>query len=95
MKSKLTIARAGGGTGGHTFPIKSLLTYLQQSPHYCERVAHHYRLGNVGSLEAKTAQALQKEIKNLTFLTISSGKRRREKSFSALWKNLRDLCKFS
>lgn len=42
-------------------------------------------------MEAEQAQTLQKDIKNLTFLPLFSGKWRREKTLSALLKNLWDL----
>ncbi|MDO4713251.1 MAG: hypothetical protein Q4B28_00920 [bacterium] len=92
MKS-YKIARAGGGTGGHTYPIQSLIQYTEATPFFQGKVSKHFRFGTAGSLEEQTAHQLQKEIKNLTFIPILSGKRRREKTISALANNLWDLCK--
>lgn len=42
MKS-LNIARAGGGTGGHVFPIKSLIQHLQTRADLQAKVAQMFR----------------------------------------------------
>lgn len=88
---KLNIAWAGGGTGGHVFPVKSLIQQVEKISKYAEKIDQQYRFGTKNSMEADQAFELQKNIKNLTFLPIFSGKWRREKEFSALLKNLRDL----
>lgn len=90
----LNIARAGGGTGGHVFPIKSLIQHLQTRADLQAKVAQMFRFWTAQSLEQETCFELQKTIKNLTFLSIFSGKFRREKSFSALLKNGRDFFLF-
>ncbi len=94
MKKPITIARAGGGTGWHIFPIKSLIQHLQTRPELKKKVAKMLRFGTAKSLEQATCTDLQKEIKNLTFLPILSWKWRRERWFYALLKNLRDLFLF-
>jgi UDP-N-acetylglucosamine:LPS N-acetylglucosamine transferase len=57
MKKKLKkiIAMAGGGTGGHVFPIRSLLETLLKTPAYASQVENVYRFGSSASLEAQTA----------------------------------------
>lgn len=55
----LRIAMAGGGTGGHVFPIRSLVDFLKQHPSYDERIEKLYRFGSRNSLEQKTCQDLQ------------------------------------
>lgn len=92
MKKKITILRAGGGTGGHTFPIKSMIEYLDKYHH--EHIAQHFWAGSDQSLEQNTALALKKKVKNLTFFSLLSWKWRREKDWGALLKNIRDLFKF-
>lgn len=72
MKKPLTLARAGGGTGGHVFPIKSLIQHLQTRPELKVKVAHMLRFGTSKSLEQETSHELQNKIKNLTFLPILS-----------------------
>ena len=71
MKS-LNIARAGGGTGGHVFPIKSLIQHLQNNPDLKGQVAQMVRFGTSNSLEQETCSELQKNIRNLTFHSIYS-----------------------
>ena len=66
------IARAGGGTGGHVFPIKSLIQHLQNNSDLKEKVAQMFRFGTLNSLEQETSSELQKSIKNLTFHAIYS-----------------------
>jgi len=39
---KHRIAMAGGGTGGHVFPIKSLIDYLAQTPTFSKQVEAIY-----------------------------------------------------
>ena len=91
----LNIARAGGGTGGHVFPIKSLIQHLQNNPDHRDNITQMFRFGTKKSLEQETCSELQKTIKNLTFYPIYSWKRRREKEIWALIKNIRDLFLFS
>ena len=91
----LNIARAGGGTGGHVFPIKSLIQNLQTHSDLKGKVAQMFRFGTSNSLEQETCFELQKSIKNLTFHAIYSWKRRREKGIWALIKNIRDLFLFA
>lgn len=92
MAKKINILRAGGGTWGHIFPIKSMITYLDK--YYHEKVGEHYWCGSLSSLEEKTARELKKQGINLTFLPLSSWKRRREKGVCILLKNLKDLFSF-
>ncbi len=91
---KITIARAGWGTWGHVFPIKSLIEYLNTSNH-AKEVEKMYWFWKKASLEEETCKTLQKSINNLFFLRINSWKRRREKSIWAFIKNIKDLFLFS
>ena len=68
--TQITIARAGGGTGGHVFPIKSLIQHLQTHSDLKGKVAQMFRFGTSNSLEQETCSELQKNIKNLTFHSI-------------------------
>lgn len=92
MKKQVNILRAGGGTGGHVFPIKSMIEYLDK--YHKTSVWEQFWCGSIGSLEEKTTLFLQKEIKNLTFLPLLSGKWRREKGLLAFLRNVWDLLRF-
>ena len=43
MQKKIRIAMAGGGTGGHVFPIKSLIDYLEEKPDFSSKIDHIFR----------------------------------------------------
>lgn len=58
---KLRIAMAGGGTGGHVFPIKSLLQFFHSHESYHHRVQKLYRFGSKKSLEEKSCREIQSE----------------------------------
>lgn len=96
-KQPLNIARAGGGSGGHVYPIRSLIMYMMT---YSDHPVHHYRYGSAESMELRTFTELHK--KNhisdtsyvLDFVLIWSGKMRREWSLHALILNMRDLFLF-
>ena len=47
---------AGGGTGGHVFPIRSLLETLFKTPTFASQVENIYRFGSSVSLEHQIAQ---------------------------------------
>ena len=64
MKKKINILRAGGGTWGHTFPIKSMIQYLDK--YHKEQVWDHFWAGSKRSLEEKIVSDLQQQ--NLTVL---------------------------
>ncbi len=84
---------AGWGTGGHVFPIKSLIEFLKQHPSYDERIEKLYRFGSKKSLEMKTCQDLQDRDTEhkLQFVSISSWKYRRETYRKSRLKNIPDL----
>lgn len=84
---------AWGGTWGHTFPIKSMIQYLDK--YHQDEIWEHFWAGSIDSLEQKTADELKNKMKNLTFLPLFSGKWRREKGIIALYKNIIDLFKFT
>jgi hypothetical protein len=46
------------------------------------------------SLEKQIATTISEKIKNLTFIPLFSGKRRREKTVSSLMKNILDMFRF-
>ncbi|MDR0651477.1 MAG: glycosyltransferase [Candidatus Peribacteria bacterium] len=51
----LNIAMAGGGTGGHVFPIRSLLETLFKTPSFASQVDKMYWFGSHNSLEEEIA----------------------------------------
>ena len=84
MKKKINILRAGGGTWGHTFPIKSMIQYLDK--YHKEQVWDHFWAGSKRSLEEKTVSDLQQQMKNLTFLPLLSGSGGEKKDYNLFWK---------
>jgi UDP-N-acetylglucosamine--N-acetylmuramyl-(pentapeptide) pyrophosphoryl-undecaprenol N-acetylglucosamine transferase len=99
MKQKLKIAMAWWGTWGHVFPIKSLLEYLAHHERFAEHVEHMYWFGSKDSLEKtifdslKNAHSKEKWY-DLTFVSIFSGKYRRETILKSRIKNIRDVFLF-
>lgn len=96
MKKKLNIAMAWWGTGWHVFPIKSLLEYLFQHKTYNSYINHIYWFWSKKSLEYKVFQWIKENNKkeNLQFVSIFSGKYRRETYLKSRLKNIKDLFLF-
>ena len=92
---KINIAWAWWWTWGHVFPIKSLIQYLQSHEEFKKDVDTMVWFWKKWSLEEENYQQLKKNIPNLSFHSISSWKRRRERSISAICKNLWDLVLFT
>ena len=84
---------AWGGTGGHVFPIKSLIQFLDKRPVYLKQIANIYRFGSPESLEYTVTKELQQETR-LTFVPICAGKFRRETRRRSRLKNVRDIFLF-
>jgi len=92
---KLTIAMAGGGSGGHVYPIKSLIQFMASQRDYRNHVKAVYRFGKAKSLEEKEFLSLDvKKQLPVFFVTILSGKLRRQKERRARIQNLRDVFLF-
>lgn len=100
-QKKLNIAMAWWGTGWHIFPIKSLLEYLAQRKTLTSKIQHIYRFGNKHALEntifqwLKNAHNEDKKWYTLGFVSIYSGKYRRETFLKSRIKNIRDLFLFA
>ena len=86
----MNIAFAGGGTGWHVFPIKSIINYIQNNEEFASKFENIFWFGEKESLEQKIAN----EINWVKFVPMISGKLRREKSPIAIAKNVIDLFKF-
>ncbi len=71
---KLRIAMAGGGTGGHVFPIRSLIEFLKHHPSYTTHIQKLFRFGSKKSLESRICCELQENGKEdqLKFVSIFS-----------------------
>ena len=87
---------AGWWTGGHVFPIKSMLEFLDIQPQYKEHIKNLYWFGSKNSLEEKICQELQLSTpeKNLHFISIVSWKYRRETYRKSRLKNISDFFLF-
>ncbi|MCX6824808.1 MAG: glycosyltransferase [candidate division SR1 bacterium] len=95
-KKRLRIAMAGGGTGGHVFPIRSLLEFLYKNKEYGDRVEKIYRFGAKKSLEQQVCSDIQEDnaAHKLVFVPIYSGKYRRESYRRSKLKNISDFFLF-
>jgi len=93
---KHRIAMAGGWTGGHVFPIKSLIDYLAQKPDFSKQVEALYWFGSKDSLEQTVFKRIQQERSGpqFSFVHILSGKYRRETYLRSNLKNIRDFFLF-
>lgn len=92
---KLRIAMAGGWTGGHVFPIRSLLYFFKNNKDYVDQVQKIYWFGSKKSLEQKICHEIQKEIKDkIDFVSIYSWKYRRETYRKSKLKNIPDMFLF-
>lgn len=87
----VNIGLAGWGTGGHVYPIKSLIEYIETNK--AENSVSYFWFGEKDSLEEKISNSLT-HISSLSFISLRSGKLRREFTLSALLKNLKDLYYF-
>lgn len=90
MKKK-TIVMAWGGTGWHVFPIKSLIETALANNEYSDKVKEIVRFWSKNSLEQETAQKFWNNVK---FISIKSGKFRRETLLKSHLKNIRDIFLF-
>ena len=93
----MRIAFAWGWTGWHVFPVQSLISYIHTHQQPADGASTHqlFWFGESPSLEYVRALALQKTIPELTFLTITSGKYRRENELRAHLQNVIDLVKLT
>lgn len=86
---------AGGGSGGHVYPIKSLIQFLASEKEFSSRVQHVYRFGQRDKLEEKEFLSLNvKKSIVCSFVYILSWKLRREKGVHAILKNFHDIFLF-
>ena len=90
MKKK-TIVMAWGGTWGHVFPIKSLIETILSDKKYSNQVKEIVRFWSKNSLEQETAKRFWDNVK---FISILSGKYRRETPLKSHLKNIRDVFLF-
>lgn len=93
---KHCIAMAWGGTGGHVFPIKSLIDYLVQKPEFLDKIDSIFWFGSKDSLEETVFKKIQQNRTGptISFISILSGKFRRETFLRSHLKNIRDFFLF-
>jgi len=88
MKHKgLRIAFTGGGTGGHIFPIVSLIEYAQQDSDLLAKIKQIYRFGQGGSMEEQEASKLS----GVLFIPVVAGKIRRYWDLRSALQNIADM----
>jgi len=91
MDKKQNIVMAWGWSGGHVFPIKSLIECLVQKPEFHKNVKSVYRVWNVKSLEKEQYLSCDVQDKFLfKFVSILSWKLRRQYNVIAQLKNIID-----
>ncbi len=90
----MNIAFTGWSTGGHVFPIRSLIQYIKSTPEINAKFETIYRFGEKDSMEQRIFTELQQHYKNLQFETVIAGKVRREHDIRALLLNIIDLFRF-
>lgn len=93
---KIRIAMAWWWTGGHVFPIRSLLSFFKNNKEYVNQVEKLYWFGSKKSLEQKICHELQEDNfdNSLSFVSISSWKYRRETYRKSRLKNIPDMFLF-
>ena len=89
---KRRIVLAGWGTGGHVFPIQSILTHLDT--HYATQIDHIYRYGSKKWLEHTIFQQTTTQNIQTSFVHSIAGKFRRETRILSWLKNIRDVFLF-
>lgn len=100
-QKKLKVAMAWWWTGGHVFPIKSLLEYVSQYDKFSSHIWSIYWFWEKKSLENTVFQWLKKwhnkqqKWYNLNFISIRSWKYRRESFLKSKLKNVWDLFLFA
>lgn len=89
---KRRIVLAWWGTGGHVFPIQSILIHLDNQ--YADRIHTVYRYGSRSGLEHDVFQQTQLEHIRASFVHSVAGKFRRETRILSWLKNIRDVFLF-
>lgn len=84
----------GWGTGGHVFPIKSLIEHIYNHDKFSSHVQNIYRFGSSHNLEKKVSDKLFNKWYINHFVSIFSGKYRRETPLRAHLRNIIDFFAF-
>lgn len=85
---------AGWWTWWHVFPILSLIKFMDSEPQYNEKINKIYRFGSDKSLEKDVHYKLDTQNFRTYFVSILSGKYRRETILKSRLKNIRDIFLF-
>lgn len=91
MNKKKNIVMAWWWTGGHVFPIKSLIETAISDKKYSDKINQIFWFWSKNSLEQETAANFWDKVK---FISILSGKFRRETLLKSHLKNIRDFFLF-
>jgi|GEM_PF-3089104 len=90
----INLAFTGGSTGGHVFPIRSLIQYIKTHDKINAKFDTIYWFGENHSMEQRICSQLSQEYNNIQFATVIAGKVRREYDIIALAKTARDMLRF-
>lgn len=90
----MKIAFTGWSTGGHVFPIRSLIQYIKSTPEINAKFDTIYWFGENNSMEQRICDELISDYDNIKFAHVISGKVRREHDLIALLKTARDMFRF-
>lgn len=90
----MNITFTGGSTGGHVFPIRSLIQYIKSQPEIKSHFDTIYWFGENNSMEQRICTELINTYDHIKFETVISGKIRREHDLRALLLNIIDIFLF-
>lgn len=90
---KLRIVMAWWGTGGHVYPIRSMITFLDTHKEYADQIDTLFWTGAISGLEKKEYDKLSTKHIHTQFVWVVSGKFRRETRFLSILKNIWDALK--
>ena len=83
------------GTGGHVYPIRSMILFLDTHLEYANQIDTLFWAGSTSGLEKKEYDKLSVKHIHTQFVWVISGKFRRETRFLSILKNIWDTLKVS
>jgi len=93
-KTKYNIAFGWWWSGWHVRPVQSLIEFIHSNHIYDDKISRIFWFGQKDAMEYDIFLQITNKINNLTFVSILSGKFRRQKTIQALRQNIIDIVKF-